>query len=390
MYGVKPKTKPEYDQFLVSNKDLGYGIESKENQIITTSDGVTHIGTLTKFENEGGHRFYYFTPYTNDRIFSAGLYYEIADKQGSTAITSNNSVSGSTSSNVSTSTLTSNFQNDIYGFAISGYSYVANLTTPSGTPVWVSISPNVSPVTVISVLDPNASKIVGKSRDDAKHLQDDILNVLNKSTKFDKFKALLKRGPNDNKAFFSKIPQDKLDEALNDLDSGDQKVFATIVANTINSDKSMVIQYFTVDTLLKTSTGVVSTDYNLILDSFLPKLPIKLINAFLYSGAGITSTNLLMLFGGGATVKTTDGIISVLDTTNKNYDEVTALHEFFGHGRPLSTETANTKHDKGDAIRFENLVWRLLGKPNNQRDGSDHGDQNGVPMTDSKDLPKFN
>ena len=223
-----------------------------------------------------------------------------------------------------------------------------------------------------SALPDDESKAGGVTRADAKKLQTDIFIVLDKSPKFNKFKALITRGIKNNKSYFSKIPQDKLDEALNDLDDGDQKVFATIVANTINSDKPMIIQYFTTDTLLKYTDGtVVSTDYNMVLN--LVKLLPELETAFMGSGDGLTSSELLALSGSGGTAKYNGGTASFLDTTSPKYDEATALHEFFGHGRPVSIESPSTKHNQDDAILFENLVWRLLGKPEKQRKGDDHG-----------------
>lgn len=75
-------------------------------------------------------------------------------------------------------------------------------------------------------------------------------------------------------------------------------------------------------------------------------------------------------------------------TTNKKYDETTALHEFFGHARPKSIETATVKHNEEDAILFENLVWRLLGKPEKQRNGSDHSKGKIIPNYNTS-LPSF-
>ncbi|MBD0726695.1 hypothetical protein B6A10_16105 [Flavobacterium sp. L1I52] len=79
----------------------------------------------------------------------------------------------------------------------------------------------------------------------------------------------------------------------------------------------------------------------------------------------------------------------MVDINNSNYNQTIALHEFFGHGRPLSIQSPGNVHDPGDAIRFENLVWRLIGEPNKQNDGRYHDDNNGVPMTDYTSLPTF-
>lgn len=381
--GDKPKTKQQFDQLIADTSD-NYNISKKTNQIITTSDGITHTGTLTKFKNDQGHIFYYFTPNTSDGRFIEGMYYRIPDSQGST------SVSGNTGGSGSVYTTATYYSYDLYDYPI-GNGYVVD---PTGAEISITILPNDTVDTVINTCvncilnapDPDASQAGGVSVADAKHLQNDILNILNKSPKFDKFKALIKRGPKDNKAFFSKIPQDKLDEALNDLDEGDQKVFATIVANTINSDKSMKIQYFNSITLLKTVSGVVSSNYNLLLNAV--KLHPQLETAFINTGDGFTSRELLDLWGGGITAKYNGTIVSALDTTHPFYDESKGLHEFFGHGRPLSIETATTIHNQDDAILFENLVWRLLGKPERQRNGEDHYQRKIIPNYNTA-LPSF-
>jgi hypothetical protein len=347
-------TKAELDQLI---KELKGAVTVKVYAYVD-SQGNTRIGELTTITNPNvpSHHLLYF-----DELGGPTNQVRLPDNQNGTIFDSN------------TTNINSNY---------TVAPWDGNTTQPNPNSVWIQepnngtwllITPNY-PTTVVSV--PHAedpSKAGGISKDDAKQLQNNILNVLNKSPKFDKFKVLLKRGLKDNKAFFSKIPQDKLDEALKDLDTEDQKVFATIVANTINSDKPMTIQYFTTDTLLKTANGVVSSDYNMILNLF--KLHPSLETALISSGGGLTSKELLFVWGSGATIANNGGTASFLDTTSPFYNEVTALHEFFGHGRPKSIETASTKHNQEDAILFENLVWRLLGKPEKQRNGNDHGNE---------------
>ena len=101
----------------------------------------------------------------------------------------------------------------------------------------------------------------------------------------------------------------------------------------------------------------------------------------------VTTTDILFSSGGGATAKRHDGsVIAIVDPNNSSYNKITALHEFFGHGRPLSIESPNNIHNADDAILFENLVWRLLGEPHNQRNGSNHGNR---VRTASK-IPNYN
>lgn len=371
---AKPLTKQDFDKLVNDNKAT-YNISVKTNQVIKTSDGVTHIGTLTKFKNDQGYIFYYFTPNATDDRFQLGMYYRIPDSQGSTAIFGNTGSTGNIGSSAVSPTY---YSYDFYDFPFGqGYYY----TSQYGGEVSINILPNNNTETVLNTCttcnqnspDPDATSVGGASASDARQLQESIMNVLDKSPKFNKFKALIKRGPRNNKDFFSKIPLDKLNEALNDLNEGDQKIFATIVANTINSNKSMTIHYFSTETLLKKSSGEVITSYSKVVNAF--KLNPILESTLLASGDGLTSKELLNMYSGGATAKLYGTIISALDTTSPKYDEVTALHEFFGHGRPLSIETSTYQHDEKDAILFENMVWRLLGQPGKQRNGFDHGKQ---------------
>ena len=65
---------------------------------------------------------------------------------------------------------------------------------------------------------------------------------------------------------------------------------------------------------------------------------------------------------------------------------MTSLHEVFGHGRPLTLNRIS--HTDEDAIRFENLTWRLLGMPNKQRDGHLHGERT-KPLPSPNELPNY-
>lgn len=192
---------------------------------------------------------------------------------------------------------------------------------------------------------------------------------------------MITRGPKNNQDYFSKIPQDKLNEALNDLDDGDQKTFATIVANTINSDKEIIIQYFDNDFLIATSTGIeigMNDFYNIYSKTMHPKM----LNILLNSPNGFTFNELMFRHGSGLTIKNTNKgtIKSIIYTKGRDFNSVISLHGFFGHRRPLSIESPVNIHDSGDAVRFENLVWRLLGEPNRQNDGSKHANKDNRPL----------
>ena len=229
------------------------------------------------------------------------------------------------------------------------------------------------------------SEVGGVTKADAKKLHDDILNVI-KAPKFDKFKALLKRGERNNKKSFDKIDPTKLAEAIKDL-KGDDLKFVKIVANTINSDKPNTFQYFTGNTLIMSKTvSSNSRTKKTFVDTMNPKLKDVMLNGS--KSKGITSNTFVLNRGGGLTIAYDGGTHSILDTNHSQYDAgITSLHEIFGHGRPVSIGRLTTSD--ADAIRFENLAWRVLGMPEKQRDGSDHGDRNGVPLPNPKQLRDF-
>jgi hypothetical protein len=65
---------------------------------------------------------------------------------------------------------------------------------------------------------------------------------------------------------------------------------------------------------------------------------------------------------------------------------ITTLHEIVGHGRSLTLgRTGNVNND--DAIYFENLLLRIIGFGNIQRDGTKHADGHKI-ITPSKQ-PEF-
>ncbi len=386
-----PFTQAELDKNIDFWTLHGWELETKENQPFSISGGKTQIGTLFKFNN-GSFDFYYFTPNASDSQFTAGLYYAviIGPNGGSgTQVPDNGNPN-----NPANPPPTTPF---IYGYGADGFpTGQATIYNATGTLTGITFGTNTSPPTLVAgcnpcedfTADPNGGNAGGVSKEDAKRLQDDILNVLNKSTKFDKFKALLKRGPKNNKQFFSKIPPDKLAEALKDLETEDQRVFATIVANTINSDKTIQIKYFDKDeTLVAPDTP--TYNYNLIPSVIVPKIDKAYFEYYLQFG-DFKLNHLFDYYGAGATAKGNNVVLSVVGTYWSSYNEVIPLHEFFGHGRPVSMETPTTPHDLGDAIRFENLVWRLLGKPENWRDGKEHNIiDKSKPIENPRGLPSF-
>lgn len=56
-------------------------------------------------------------------------------------------------------------------------------------------------------------------------------------------------------------------------------------------------------------------------------------------------------------------------------NSVITLHEIMGHGRQLSLGIVN---NNDDTIRFENLLLRVMGYADIQRDGTDHADSHKI------------
>ncbi|OXB05102.1 hypothetical protein B0A81_15460 [Flavobacterium plurextorum] len=72
-----------------------YTVTSKYNYVLTTSDGVTHVGTITRlYDSSIGHSLYYFMPYSTDTIFKEGLQYKIPEP-GSNSLPANSNATGS-------------------------------------------------------------------------------------------------------------------------------------------------------------------------------------------------------------------------------------------------------------------------------------------------------
>ena len=71
--------------------------------------------------------------------------------------------------------------------------------------------------------------------------------------------------------------------------------------------------------------------------------------------------------------------------TNQAGRAATTGHELFGHGRSLSLGRTTTQHM--DAIRTENLILRMMGKGDLQRDGTGHAQ--GTKITSPSLLPGF-
>jgi len=105
---------------------------------------------------------------------------------------------------------------------------------------------------------------------------------------------------------------------------------------------------------------------------------------------GLTAWEITGNKGGGATIKKegTKETLSLVTINHRDYiRHVTIFHEFFGHGRSLNSgRTKAFQHQ--DAVKLENLVWRVLGSPEKQIKGRTHNKFIG-DLPDYKSLPNF-
>lgn len=210
-------------------------------------------------------------------------------------------------------------------------------------------------------------EVIGGSKKDAK----EMLEVLNKDFADEKFKKLreLFSLAKDGKTF-NKIDGKALSGALDDIDlNADDKALLDIVTNTINSNDKHLVEFKNTDDALSNSQLKEFGVHQQLIDAL----------------GGNVRAGIL----GSQTMETKDGTKSLIirdDISAKDYFNSKtktmvsnpggiagiASHEVFGHGRSLVTgRGAGNQHQ--DAIRFENLLLRIMGLGNVQRTGEDHG-----------------
>jgi len=150
--GNKPLKESEFSSWNTKHISEPYSnfytIKKKANQIITTSDGKTHVGVLYKYQKDlvpNPFVFYYFKPNSSPTL-STDLYYFFPDKIGDKATT-----------NINTTTtidnLGINYTYDKTGFP-KGQGYYIN---SSGVATRATISENVSDANLSSFRLPNTN-----------------------------------------------------------------------------------------------------------------------------------------------------------------------------------------------------------------------------------------
>ena len=237
----------------------------------------------------------------------------------------------------------------------------------------------------VKLIDPDGRKLEGATKSDATKMLEDI-NIVFKAEKFADFRKLISRsGKHGTGKDFNKIDPVAYSNyiANNSELSNDDKALMDIIVNSINSDDfTYKIQY-------------VSENDELPDKSMLAP---QLVEAIESTG----HTVLTKLLGGSQTKQTKKGSYSLVvedDRSPRDYynnvgEQVPnplgrvlyAFHEVFGHGRSLSLGRGSD-NQHGDAIRLENLVLRVAGFSNIQRNGEDHGPKTKIP--NNSQLPDY-
>jgi hypothetical protein len=244
----------------------------------------------------------------------------------------------------------------------------------------------------IRYIDPDGREIIGQTKDDAKKFLND-LNKMLQDKAYSQFRGLI----GIKGSTFKSIDKAAFEKATAGL-SDDQKAFAQTVFNSINSKDEHMVEYVQ-------SGKNISDDAANAFSDRLGKIGINVEKTKEVLG-GVPSSVLESLGGAGATVKTDKGSYSVLiqgldvskagtdffNSTTNTYETnptgmtSTAGHEVFGHGRSLALGRGDASQQV-DAIRMENLILRVMGSSNIQRDGTGHGD--GTKVTDPSNLPGY-
>ena len=237
----------------------------------------------------------------------------------------------------------------------------------------------------VRLIDPDGRKLEGATKSDAAKMLEDI-NVVFKAEKFAEFRKLISRsGKHATGKDFNKIDPAAYSNyiANNSELSNDDKALMDILVNSINSDDfTYKFQYVSENDELQDKS----------------MLAPQLVEAIESTG----HTVLTKFLGGSQTKQTKKGSYSLVvedDRSPRDYynnlgEQVPnplgrvlyVFHEVFGHGRSLSLGRGSD-NQHGDAIRLENLVLRVAGFSNIQRNGEDHGPKSKIP--NNSQLPDY-
>ena len=224
----------------------------------------------------------------------------------------------------------------------------------------------------INFIDPDGREIIGVTKKDAQNFKEDIHRVLS-DKKFESVRALISiKGSK-----FNKIDGLALTKALENISiSTDEKAYIDMVTNTINSKEIHKIEYLSGDFTSFEGASAFRDHMNKAQEG---------IGDMLLTPDGNLSSTFIDSRGGGLNVPTKKGSHSFISAFHQGDDRaITSGHELFGHGIPSAKKT-NDKVNNANAIRADNLIRRLLGKP--ERDGSDHSGYNEGYITEPNQLP---
>ena len=220
--------------------------------------------------------------------------------------------------------------------------------------------------------------IWGFDNHDTNKIKEDICIVFS-GERFSRFRSLISIDSNNSKhiAFISQnsISEILLDSRLN----SDDKLAIEMICNTINSTKTHLVKF-------GRTTDILTKEIKL----YIP------VNELL------KDVQLTLKFFGTVTTETENGSMSLIlidDTYPVDYyqysigkdgektktnvpnpagNSIITLHEVIGHGLSLSLGRGNANQHE-DAILFENLLLRIMGYDDIQRDGTDHGPKTIIP-----------
>ena len=200
----------------------------------------------------------------------------------------------------------------------------------------------------IMLVDPDGRKIKGISSDDVDCFIEDVSTILS-DTKYQGFCALLQR----DKRSVQKIDMDALEAWSKGTElSEDEKTFIDLLVSTINSNKTIRVEY------IANNNASVSPIGNLFICNALPFLK--------------TSDGLIAQTDGALTVSTHKGAYCLMAITGNIISRaINSMHEVLGHGVALCVG-AETLDNNSQAIRVENLIRRLTQQP--QFNGHGHAE----------------
>ena len=244
----------------------------------------------------------------------------------------------------------------------------------------------------IAWIDPNGKEIIGVTKDDGSKAKEDLQKLL-KGDKFSNLRNLITLKKNGRT--IKSLDKEAVSKALDGQNlSPEEQALVNTVTNTINSKDKHVIEYKNMAENIS-ETGE---------DAFKTTMPLIINNEAIKEKSGGIPVSIISSFGGGGiTTKTNGGTYSLMvedynakntdyyNSVTKNYvsnpggREVTMGHEILGHGRSLALGRESSQST--DAIQMENLILRVLGSGNIQRDGTNHGDK--MPVVDPSRIPAY-